>query len=76
MNARDDSTSIVLEYINCINAGDSEKLAAMQTEDFTFIDMGGDKFVGRDGWELVGIIPFTENQGRLSRVHLILKKGR
>ena len=31
--------------------------------------------VGRDGWELVGIIPFTENQGRLSRVHLILKKG-
>ena len=30
---------------------------------------------GRDGWELVGIIPFTENQGRLSRIHLILKKG-
>ncbi len=30
---------------------------------------------GRDGWELVGIIPFTENQGRLSKVHLILKKG-
>ena len=22
-----------------------------------------------------GIIPFTENQGRLSRIHLILKKG-
>jgi hypothetical protein len=31
--------------------------------------------LGRDGWELVGIIPFTENQGRLSKVHLILKKG-
>ena len=30
---------------------------------------------GRDGWELVGIIPFTENQGRLTRFHLILKKG-
>jgi hypothetical protein len=30
---------------------------------------------GREGWELVGIIPFTENQGRLSRVHLILKKA-
>ena len=29
---------------------------------------------GREGWELVGIIPFTENQGRLSKVHLILKK--
>ncbi len=31
--------------------------------------------LGRDGWELVGIIPFTETQGRLSKVHLILKKG-
>ncbi len=31
--------------------------------------------LGRDGWELVGIIPFTEAQGRLSKIHLILKKG-
>ena len=31
--------------------------------------------LGRDGWELVGIIPFTENQGRLTKIHLILKKG-
>ena len=30
--------------------------------------------LGREGWELVGIIPFTENQGRLSKIHLILKK--
>ena len=30
--------------------------------------------LGRDGWELVGVIPFTENQGRLTKVHLILKK--
>jgi uncharacterized protein YjhX (UPF0386 family) len=30
--------------------------------------------LGREGWELVGVIPFTENQGRLSRIHLILKK--
>jgi len=30
--------------------------------------------LGREGWELAGIIPFTENQGRLARVHLILKK--
>ena len=29
---------------------------------------------GWEGWELVGIIPFTENQGRLSRLHLIMKK--
>ena len=30
--------------------------------------------LGKEGWELVGIIPFTENQGRLSRIHMILKK--
>ena len=30
--------------------------------------------LGREGWELVGIIPFTESNGRLSKVHLILKK--
>jgi len=30
--------------------------------------------LGAEGWELVGIIPFTENQGRLSKIHLILKK--
>jgi len=30
--------------------------------------------LGIEGWELVGIIPFTENQGRLSKIHLILKK--
>ena len=31
--------------------------------------------LGRDGWELTGIIPFTEPRGRLSKVHLILKKN-
>ena len=31
--------------------------------------------LGREGWELVGILPFTENQGRLSKIHLILKKA-
>jgi len=30
--------------------------------------------LGTEGWELVGVIPFTENQGRLSKIHLILKK--
>lgn len=29
---------------------------------------------GHEGWELVGIIPFTENQGRLTKVHFILKR--
>jgi len=31
--------------------------------------------LGRDGWELVEIIPFTDMQGRLTKIHLILKKG-
>ncbi len=44
------------------------------------MDIAGDYLtrlneLGKDGWELVGIIPFTENQGRLTKVHLILKKG-
>jgi hypothetical protein len=30
--------------------------------------------LGVEGWELVGVIPFTENQGRLSKIHMILKK--
>jgi ketosteroid isomerase-like protein len=51
LNERNDSTAIVLEYIDCINAGNPKKLITLQTEDFTFIDMKGDKFVGRDGWE-------------------------
>lgn len=51
MNERNDSRAIVLEYIDCINAGDPKRLVTLQTEDFTFIDMKGDKSVGRDGWE-------------------------
>jgi len=46
-----------------------------------FREMGTEKdylrelnLLGGEGWELVGVIPFTENQGRLSRIHLILKK--
>ena len=30
--------------------------------------------LGGEGWELVEVIPFTEHQGRLARIHLILKK--
>ena len=30
--------------------------------------------LGREGWELVGVIPLTESNGRLSKIHLILKK--
>ena len=31
--------------------------------------------LGREGWELVGVIPFTESNGRLAKIHLILKKA-
>ena len=30
--------------------------------------------LGKEGWELAGVIPFTESNGRLSKIHLILKK--
>ena len=43
--------SVVLEFVKCINNGDSEGLKALQTEDFTFMDMEGDVYRGRDGWE-------------------------
>jgi hypothetical protein len=51
MNQKEDSKAVTLRFIDCINSGDSEGLKALQTEDFTLIDMGGDAFVGRDGWE-------------------------
>ena len=51
MNQTDDSKAVTLSFIDCINSGDSAGLKALQTEDFTLIDMGGDAFVGRDGWE-------------------------
>jgi ketosteroid isomerase-like protein len=43
--------SVTLEFVKCINNGNSEGLKALQTEDFTFIDMAGDVHRGRDGWE-------------------------
>ncbi len=43
--------SIVLEFVMCINKGDSEGLKAIQTEDIIFTDMEGDVYRGRDGWE-------------------------
>ena len=43
----------------------------MQTEEDYLSELNA---LGREGWELVGIIPFTESQGRLSKIHLILKK--
>ena len=47
-----DSVSVVLKFIEIINAGNPQRLVSLQTEDFTFIDMGGYRFIGRDGWEI------------------------
>ena len=43
--------SVALKFVEVINVGDSQALTMLQTEDFTFIDMAGDVFRGRDGWE-------------------------
>ena len=37
--------------MDVINAGDSEELIKLQTEGFTLIDMAGDVYRGRDGWQ-------------------------
>ena len=43
--------SVALKFVEVINAGDSEELVKLQTEDFTLVDMAGDAFRGRDGWQ-------------------------
>jgi hypothetical protein len=43
--------SVALRFVEVINAGDSEGLVRLQAEDFTLVDMGGDVFRGRDGWQ-------------------------
>ena len=43
--------SVALKFVEVINAGDSKALIKLQTEDFTLIDMAGDVFRGRDGWQ-------------------------
>jgi len=48
---QDNVKSIALEFVEVINAGDSEKLLELQTKDFTFIDMTGDVYHGRDDWQ-------------------------
>lgn len=42
--------STALSFVNNINAGDSEGLMELQTEDFTLIDYEGEVYRGRDGW--------------------------
>ncbi len=47
---REDITSTVRRFVDCINEGDPECLMTWQTENFTFIDYDGDMTQGRDGW--------------------------
>ena len=42
--------SVALKFVEVINAGNSEELVKLQTEDFALIDMGGNVYRGRDGW--------------------------
>lgn len=48
---QDNAESVALKFVEVINAGDSKELIKLQTEDFTLIDMAGDVFRGRDGWQ-------------------------
>jgi hypothetical protein len=43
--------SVALKFVEVINAGDSEALVKLQTESFTLVDMDGDVYRGRDGWQ-------------------------
>ena len=50
--------SVTLKFVEVINAGDSEGLIRLQTEDFTLIDMCGTCFmVGMDGKAIFHPIP-------------------
>jgi hypothetical protein len=48
---KDNAKSVALKFVEIINAGDSEALIKLQTEDFTLIDMAGEVYRGRDGWQ-------------------------
>ena len=50
MNKLDRVKSSALKFVDTINAGNSEGLMALQTEDFTFINYEGEVYQGRSGW--------------------------
>jgi len=51
IDMKDNAKSVALKFVEIINAGDSEELIKLQTEGFTLIDMAGDIYRGRDGWQ-------------------------
>jgi ketosteroid isomerase-like protein len=63
--------SVALKFVEVINAGNSEELVKLQTEDFTLIDMGGDVYRGRDGWQDY----FSDNPDYRIHVQHVLTSG-
>ena len=63
--------SVALKFVEVINAGNSEELVKLQTEDFTLIDMGGDVYRGRDGWQDY----FSDNPNYRIHVQHVLTSG-
>ena len=51
MSKPEELKSVALKFVEAINAGDSVALIKLQTEDFTLIDVEGDVYRGRDGWQ-------------------------
>ena len=62
---------VVLKFVETINAADSKTLIKLQTVDFTLIDMEGQVFCGRDGWETY----FASYPQYKIHVQKILKSG-
>ena len=71
MNKRENPILVVLDFIECINTGDSKRLVDLQTKDFTLIDIDGNRFVGKDDWKSY----FTENPDYRIHIHNILLSG-
>jgi len=63
--------SVALKFVEVINAGNSEELVKLQTEGFTLIDMGGDVYRGRDGWQDY----FSDNPNYRIHVQHVLTSG-
>ena len=63
--------SVALKFVEVINAGNSEELVKLQTEGFTLIDMGGDVYRGRDGWQDY----FSDNPNYRIHVQHVLASG-
>jgi limonene-1,2-epoxide hydrolase len=64
------SIQTALKFVECINAGDADKLMTLMTKDFTFIDKAGDITHGRERWDYFEMYPEYK-----IHVNHILKSG-